>query len=58
MTIPLKWIYVLNLCLDSDQTSIAIQLDQAKELTLFLVTLTLFSRSLAYLQKLILLLKM
>ena len=33
--ISLKLIYLLNLCLDSNQTSTAIPLGQSKELTMF-----------------------
>ena len=35
MNTSLKLIYLLNLCLDSDQNSTAIPLGQSKELTVF-----------------------
>ena len=35
MKISLKCIYLLNLCLDSVQTSTALPLGQSKELTMF-----------------------
>ena len=41
MKISLKLIYLLNLCLDSDQNSTGIPLGQSEELTV-LVTLTPF----------------
>ena len=45
MKFSIKLIYLLNLWPDSHQSSTAIPLGQSKELTMFLVTSTPFSRS-------------